>query len=122
MPESFRKLIIKTKLVNEDNEQYGTNGGNDTEDYVFILSASEYRKYLAPGSGNEKYLDLLRSEEDYYYNSIKWWLRTPGSSPAKALYTDNSGTTDSLNMEGRDIDDEIFAYPVVWISLNPDNP
>ena len=117
LPKGFRKLILKTKLVNEDNEQYGTDGGNDTKDYVFIFSLSEYNKYLAPGSGNEKYLDILLLNEDYYYSNVKWWLRTPGSSPAKALYTSNSNTSGNINMEGKDIDAEIFAYPVVWISL-----
>lgn len=40
------KSVIKTvTLKNPDNSYYGTKGGSDTEDKVFILSAEEIDKY-----------------------------------------------------------------------------
>lgn len=40
------KLHINTvTLVNDDNQMYGTSGGNDTSDKIFILSVSEILKY-----------------------------------------------------------------------------
>lgn len=43
--EEEKKAIIMTPLVNEDNVQYGTKGGKETADKVFILSESEVKKY-----------------------------------------------------------------------------
>lgn len=39
-------LIYETTLNNNDNPVWGTKGGNDTEDKVFILSIEEIAKYF----------------------------------------------------------------------------
>jgi hypothetical protein len=64
--ESDKKLIAKTHLVNEDSD-YGPLGGNDTDDYIFLLSLSEAFQY----NGDDE--DLVINETDPW-----WWLRTPG--------------------------------------------
>ncbi|MCR5205918.1 MAG: DUF6273 domain-containing protein [Lachnospiraceae bacterium] len=74
--KSEKKLIKKTKIKNEDNKYFGTDGGKSTKDKVFLLSASEYEKYLEDNKKN-KYLD--RSLGFYTNgNSGSYWLRTPG--------------------------------------------
>lgn len=40
-----QKGIVKVKLSNPNNACWGTKGGKDTEDHVFLLSAEELRKY-----------------------------------------------------------------------------
>jgi hypothetical protein len=44
--ESDKNKIIMSKLVNDNNPEYGTSGGNETEDKIFILSAKEAKKYV----------------------------------------------------------------------------
>lgn len=39
--ENERTVIINTKVKNENNLQYGTDGGKDTTDQIFLLSDSE---------------------------------------------------------------------------------
>lgn len=40
-PKSEQEKICSTKNVNADNQWYGTNGGADTEDKIFLLSMEE---------------------------------------------------------------------------------
>lgn len=60
-----QEAIQLTRISTPDNMMYKTNGGNDTEDKVFILSIEEVKEYF---SGKE----LLEVRES-------WWLRSPGS-------------------------------------------
>lgn len=63
--DSERQLIQKTKLVNSGNPEFGTPSGNDTEDYVYILSIEEARSLY------DTEADLIQG----WYNS---WYRTNG--------------------------------------------
>lgn len=45
--EKEKALICDTYLQNPDNPEYGTDGGNDTTDKVFLLSIDETSKYLS---------------------------------------------------------------------------
>ena len=40
-----KAMIAKTLVRNDDNPKNGTDGGDDTEDYVFLLSYEEVNKY-----------------------------------------------------------------------------
>ena len=41
-----QQRILKTLVRTEDNPDYGTNGGNDTEDKVFLLSLEEVQRFF----------------------------------------------------------------------------
>ena len=74
------KSVINTvNLVNEDNQSYGTEGGNDTNDRIFALSVSEIFKYYSSNSGD--------SDQWIDYNSES--LITPATVYAqnKGVYT-----------------------------------
>ena len=43
-----RGYIAETLVKNEDNPEYGTVGGNDTRDKVFLLSIGEATTYFDP--------------------------------------------------------------------------
>jgi len=58
-PEEKSRIRL-TRLENSDNDVWHTLGGNDTNDYVFLLSLDEA----------EKYRSLLAG-------ASWWWLRTP---------------------------------------------
>ena len=44
--EEEKGLIALTKVKNADNPKYGTDGGKDTEDRVFLLSLGEAERYF----------------------------------------------------------------------------
>lgn len=68
--EKDQERILLTEVTNEANEVYGTPGGNDTRDKVFILSEKEA----------EQYQDILKNLK------LAFWLRTPGNSEDTAAY------------------------------------
>lgn len=44
--QSEKDSILLTHNINQDNPTYGTDGGADTDDYVFLLSLDEVGQYL----------------------------------------------------------------------------
>lgn len=42
-----KELIVETKVSNPDNAGFGTKGGNDTRDKIFLLSLDEVNRYFA---------------------------------------------------------------------------
>ncbi len=97
-----KNLIAKSKIENPDNPDYGTEGGNDTEDYIFLLSIEEANMYFKTG-------------EDRSCGN-KWWLRSPGESQNLAAYVKYYG---NIYYYG-----EIVGYsgvgvrPALWLDLN----
>ena len=65
-----KAMIARTKCENKGNSKYGTYGGNDTEDYIFLLSLDE------AGAVNES----MRAV------GLRWWLRSPGWYQNHAAY------------------------------------
>ena len=85
----YEKAMIKdTTLTNPNNPIYGTPGGNNTTDKLFLLSIDEAYKYFATDEAR-----LLR-------NGSWWWLRTPGATTATAIYVDNYNG--ELKLNGRE--------------------
>ena len=75
--EEERAGILECELKNPDNPNYGTKGGNDTRDKVFLLSIEEAKKYFMN--------DRDRS------TGIWWWLRSPGGNGDNAAYVGGVG-------------------------------
>ena len=91
-----RSAIVNTSVVNDDNINYGTEGGNNTTDKIFLLSELEvYGDSAAPygfmfsnrtydGGGrrckSSTYAKAMGiwSNTDNAYNCNYWWLRSPG--------------------------------------------
>lgn len=95
---SEQAAIRNTKIVNEDNPKYKTEGGNDTTDKVFLLSMDEV-KNLSYGFCPEKdesecreakNTEYVKSQGAYtntsreYAGNGYWWLRTPGQDNKNA--------------------------------------
>ena len=80
------KAKIQTSLIkNEDNSEYGTSGGNDTEDKVFLLSEKEAdtlfsdeeeRIAKATEYAEKLGVDINENSEE---KGAWWWLRSPGN-------------------------------------------
>ena len=79
------KAKIQTSLIkNEDNSKYGTNGGNDTEDKVFLLSEKEADTLFSNDDERIAKATEYAEKSGVYINESSeekgawWWLRSPG--------------------------------------------
>ena len=115
--------IIKVNNKNEDNQWYGTSGGANTSDYIFLLSISEVVKYFGDSGqlSNKNHGTKLDINDRYNFNRIAeyqmadcgWWLRSPGRSGNYASYVDNLG---HINISGSSVNSDLTAgvRPALW--------
>ena len=74
-----KAMIAETNVVNSDNAaRYGTKGGNNTVDRIFLLSLDEAEKYFVD--------DKSRAVGSW------WWLRSPGNSQYFAAHVYDDGS------------------------------
>lgn len=79
-----KQLIGQTSLVNVDNPTYGTWGGENTLDNVFILSRNEAQKYFSGDLTGDKTGYALMQEQELngstssFNGGNGWWLRSTG--------------------------------------------
>lgn len=83
--EEEKALIEKTHNINPDNNEYGTSGGNDTDDHIFLLSVDE-----AKALDNE----MRKCGRWYSVRNQWWWLRSPGANSRYAAYVGKGGNID----------------------------
>ncbi len=116
--ESEQSRIILSHIENQNNPDYGTSGGNDTDDYIFCLSVQEARNsnYFV----NDKFrmsaitqFAITNGANDYNGYAI-WWLRSQGTSVWYASYVSYNGEVNSYG--NRAITTYIGVRPAMWIS------
>ena len=123
---SERARIVESRVVNDDNPDFGTSGGPDTRDSVFCLSVDEARVYFDGMRERICYPTLHARERGAWINAAgacDWWLRSPGGSAHAAVDVDPDGF---VNMSGDGVaggldgEDNIVAIetavrPALWI-------
>lgn len=107
-----RELIIPTMISNPDNAEYGTGGGNATEDRIFLLSPDEVKEYL-PG---ESEAVRVTYDGDVWC----WWLRSPGKCSNSAAYVHGTFYGDICRI-GNCVEEASGVCPAFWINLNPES-
>ena len=143
--ESFssedRARIILVKNRNKDNPWYGSDGGDDTEDMVFLLSIEEaVCKYFGDSS---KCLNDRSPKQRYWFqkkddnNLLRkarfnetgwwWWLRSPGRDNRRAVYVHGDGNigiqgNGTYNYSSRILhpmtkENSGGVRPVLWLKL-----
>lgn len=111
-----KSRIIPVLNKNLDNQWYGTKGGADTMDSIFLLSLEEVCKYFGdslsklhnPGK-NQRYWFERKDENNskriarLLDNGWVWWwrLRSPGRVNVKAVYI--FGTDGNICIQGNNI-------------------
>ena len=105
-----RKAILDTTVVNDDNPSYGTEGGKDTTDKIYLLSMEEasntsygfdglYNMYIIDQgevkTRQTKATDYARMNGLYCFNysdyAGNWWLRSSGHDTNYASLVWNGG-------------------------------
>lgn len=91
-----QKQILESTLENADNPAYGTEGGNDTCDRVFLLSIDELKEYLPQDSDRTANATKYAREQGAYESEYDdhccyWWLRSPGENNKAAVIIQPDG-------------------------------
>ncbi|WP_338125329.1 S-layer homology domain-containing protein [Pseudoflavonifractor phocaeensis] len=104
--EKEQAAIADTEVVNDDNPDYGTEGGNGTTDKIFLLSIAEAlsNSYFADNisriSTNTAYVaggGKIGSSGMYGVGVADyWWLRSPGDYDNIAAIVHDSGGVGSI--------------------------
>ena len=79
--EEEKALIVKTHNITPANEEYGTPGGSDTDDYIFLLSLEE---------ANALDDKVKKCGQWYDMDNQWWWLRSTGANGSYAAYVGNN--------------------------------
>jgi len=105
LPKEDRARIVQTTVVNSDNAEYGTKGGKDTKDNVFLLSLAEANLYFRTDAAR-----VGRSG-----GSVKhWWLRSPGMEAMLAATVTSEG---KLGFAGSGVSyNNRGVRPALWIT------
>ena len=117
--EQEQMVIPVTYVENKDNPKYGTDGGNDTEDKVFLLSIEEAQNLFEKDSDRKtqgtKVAQLHYAYCDPFGNTA-WWLRSPSFDNTKAaLVTDTGEVYIGAYHEVTEI--YIATRPAMWLDL-----
>ena len=117
--EAEQSLIPTVTLLNADNPEYGTAGGNDTEDKVFLLSIEETEQYFDTDESRECQTTAYAKEQGAYTGSSSeicwWWLRSPGDYSDSAAGVFDAG---SVDFDGSSVyRDNGGVRPALWINL-----
>ncbi|WP_406547718.1 DUF6273 domain-containing protein, partial [Succinimonas sp.] len=93
--EEEQQRIKLAEVVNDNNRQYGTRGGNNTQDRVFCLSLAEVERYFKNNSERQcQPTAHARNQGAGVYNGngcCYWWLRSPGNFQNVASDVDSDG-------------------------------
>ena len=127
------KRAIPKALVDNSRSQgyngYDTNGGNTTEDWIFLLSYAEANRYLGVTEWDDKniksrvsptaYAKLCGAYETRKKRTLEdeatgwWWLRSPGGSQSYAARVRDCGALDDNYV----FDNSDCVRPALWVNL-----
>jgi hypothetical protein len=132
--DADKAKIVKTTVINKDNpwfcdeknagEKYEPLGGNDTEDYIFLLSLEEVVEYFGDsGQLANRPENAHEIADKYSANRLTgskeggnryWWLRSPGNSARHAAVQYIDG---ALSVGGQEVNGRNGVRPAMWLNL-----
>ena len=107
-----RDRIVLTNVVNNDNP-LGADGGNDTIDYIFLLSIDEAHYFFAEPMSGSAFITYGRGTNKTWMEW--WWLRSPGFEADHAANVCHDG---NVYEWGDDVDYYVGIRPVIWIEID----
>ncbi|MBR4435074.1 MAG: hypothetical protein IKS90_03130 [Clostridia bacterium] len=118
-----KAMIQTTQVKNDDNAEYGTAGGNDTDDKVFLISIDEAERYFSSDAAREC------EATDYAVNNgvvpsavytaggnptCWWWLRSPGADSHCAVHVE---CVCGVKLSGCHVYNDTHAVrPALWVN------
>lgn len=114
-----KALICGTHLQNTDNPKWGTNGGSNTTDKVFLLSIDEATRYFASDKARMAEATDYAKEQGIYVSGKNgnswWWLRSLGRNNSDAAYVDIGGSVRNYGSYAND--GESGVRPAMWVNI-----
>ncbi|MCL2195794.1 MAG: DUF6273 domain-containing protein [Oscillospiraceae bacterium] len=105
---NYRERIVQTEVFNRDS-RFGMDGGENTQDYVFLLSMGEARLYFANDQAR-----IARAGS----SNVFWWLRSPGLQADFAATVSANG---SLGITGTPVHGGLatdrYVRPAIWVTV-----
>ena len=120
--DSEKSRIKNTFIEGEKNEEFGTLGGNNTLDKVFLLSIKDVKDKVTLLNDEKKlrgkateFAALKRVYLNEESENAMWWLRTLGYNGYYAAVVNEDGNIVSF---GKDvIDSKVGVRPAVWVDM-----
>ena len=124
--DSQQGAILLTNVDNsaaQGNREFSTDGGNNTSDYVFLLSYREANQYFPTEDDRvcapTDYAvagGAWQSESFRAYDRLTgiWWLRSPGSDLSWASDIFTYGRFDTIYVFA----DDVTVRPAIWVDLS----
>ena len=138
-----QNAIYTTKVVNNNNLNYGTAGGSDTSDKIFLLSESEiyntdiavkygfvkdydpydearrsYCSIYAYAMGAYRYFATDGGENIKYNGNVMWWLRSMGDDNIYATLVNYYGR---ILRNGHATSEKRGVRPTVHLNIESSN-
>ncbi len=131
-----QNAIDTTSVENADNIKYGTAGGSNTTDKLFLLSEAEVYTEAANGYGfvsegitydearksksstYAKAMGVPWSEKATYRGTCVWWLRSPARYASRAVYVNSGGY---VNCESYYVDSDYGVRMALNLNLSSSN-
>jgi len=131
-----QRRIIEKRIPNPDNLWYGTKGGGDTHDKVFLLSLEEVDRYFGDSGDylnkrrkyfkyDEKYF-VIRNDEcfsnshdgarvaSYEDEACWWWLRSSGLFDVSVAFVHVDGC---VHVAGHSTRNGGGVRPALWLKV-----
>lgn len=113
-----QKKIQTTQVITEENDEYGTEGCNVTEDKIFLLSIDEAIEYFSSDSARKCTPTAYACSEGAfeYCGYCPWLLRTPGCAHDLAAFVKVDG---DIGYVGCNVNEVGFCVrPALWVELD----
>lgn len=113
--------IVPVTIKNANNPNYGTFGGEDTTDKIFLLSIAEAYAFFPEQAGRQAEPTAYAVAQGVYVSEKTgktwWWLRSPGVRPIDAEGVRADGRISGYG--SRDVYRPSGALrPVVWVTTD----
>ena len=117
--------IHEVTIINKDNPQYKTKGGEDTTDKIFLLSIEEASKQeygfdigfdKSRNTRSSESTNYVRQNGDSLYRDRiygYWWLRSPGMDSRYASIVSSSGYA---YCHGASVSEQHVVRPALYIN------
>lgn len=90
--EEEQAQILLTAIHTPDNPKFGTSGGKDTQDRIFLLSIDEAESLFLTGKSRAGEMTVwAKNNANKVGASDSWWLRSSGQDARYAAYVYKSG-------------------------------
>ena len=115
-----REMIPSILVINDDNPTYGTNGGNNTTDRIFLLSIEEANNYFLSDSARAVKATAYAVSQGVYVDSKNgnstWRLRSSGDNSSFAAHVLTTGYIYAGG--GRVSHSKVGVRPALWIDFS----